>query len=204
MFVGGIDLSSKNIGMSLVDFPCDGVERKPDVFAVDTVFNQDMGSDRQGLVRTVDEVMAFFYRLKVKPPLYIGVENYLMARYATSYEMVLFHGALAVRLLDAGFGFVLIHPAQLKKWVRPAKDVPKSEIIDFCTQEMDGFGNLLKSVEEVKREHVADASVLAWAAHGVCQAKLADIQPVLPYRKEVVDAVLGNKKCFFYPTRVAV
>lgn len=199
----GVDLAPRNSGAVVleVDDKWQGLNLtlRPKIVSAKYFRNPLEGSNRKGVVDWASRVQGFIGIPGVKA---VGVENYIMSRFATAYENVLFHGALSARLVDAKQSFCLIHPEQLRKFFGPARKVSKEERIDICRYSLDGFPSIDRIIDQKDVEHVADAAGLALVAFMVFSwgpgAWAGEHTPDRSRYNEIVQSIAGNTKEFIY------
>lgn len=212
----GIDVATTNIGMACLTAMGPTWEVR-DLAMVPV--NLGMGSDRVRLTITVRSIVAqiknwvwnlaedrrprskdVFELRGFADQVMIGVENYIMSPYANAYEAAMLNGVLTSALLEEGLEFVLLHPMQVKKFVRKARDVKKDEIIKFCSS-FPGFKEVSGRFERKLYEHLADATVLAMCASMVkheISFPGGEPRSIEARHWEICNSILTNDKTLWY------
>jgi len=90
---------------------------------------------------------------------FMGIEDYLLGRHQTCYETAELVGVIRNWCLTNSVGWCMNHPMKVLKYVRKAKKVTKTEIINWF-QETYGK-NIFKyhNIDGLDRSDIADAAV---------------------------------------------
>lgn len=126
----GIDTALQNTGVAVLDQSGHPLE----VFKPIDPNSSSAWHSMERVLKIRDSIRATVEKYSNKTgdnKVFVAMEDFIMSKFSTAYQTAELLGILKAFCHDSGIGYCLVHPLKTKKYVRKAKDVSKTEIIEF-------------------------------------------------------------------------